>query len=361
MESRSERWVYLDVCRIVAIFLVVLAHVTLTAWWQDFIGSFDWHVDNFYISLARFSVPLFFMLSGVFILDPARPFDLKTLYRKRILRLVAALLFWSAMYYALVMYAMDPYSQWPGIQTFIIQIIGGHPHQHWFLFTLIGLYIASPLLRRIVADKTMCQYFLVLWLIFETVVFKPGYLLPLVQNFSFDPDGGIMAVVHFFDRAAPLMVLGSSGYMVLGFYLHTYPPTARGRRSIQLLGLLAFAFTVLATAYVSRRDWQAKETFFALTSLNLCAMAAAFFITMRQLFPDKTRQPGRTLVLFSECAFGVYLAHDIILVFLRNHGFTPLLFTRLLSSIVVTAVVYLLSMGVTIIIKKIPYLGRYIS
>ena len=41
---------------------------------------------------------MFLMLSGALMLDPGKPFQIRTLYRKNILRILTAFLFWSALY-----------------------------------------------------------------------------------------------------------------------------------------------------------------------------------------------------------------------------------------------------------------------
>lgn len=58
--------------RIAACFAVVLLHVSNGYWYVVDINSNDFLVMTIYNSFTRFGVPVFFMLSGLFLLDPQK-------------------------------------------------------------------------------------------------------------------------------------------------------------------------------------------------------------------------------------------------------------------------------------------------
>lgn len=87
-----ERIGWIDLLRVIACFLVVFSHSC-----DPFVAVFDSDRATFLQgalagSLVRACVPLFVMMSGVLL--PVRT-DAGTFYRKRIGRILAALVFWS--------------------------------------------------------------------------------------------------------------------------------------------------------------------------------------------------------------------------------------------------------------------------
>lgn len=83
-----------DLLRVVACFLVVLIHIGHP---QRPLGTgTDAIASNFWASLGRPSVPLFFMISGAMLLLKDEP--LGFFLKKRMIRVLSPLLFWSAFY-----------------------------------------------------------------------------------------------------------------------------------------------------------------------------------------------------------------------------------------------------------------------
>ena len=91
--SAPERAVHYDLLRILACCSVVLLHTSAQNWDSVSVDSVAWQIFNLGNSLARWAVPAFLMISGALFLDPARPLDVKKLWRVRILRICTAFLF----------------------------------------------------------------------------------------------------------------------------------------------------------------------------------------------------------------------------------------------------------------------------
>jgi surface polysaccharide O-acyltransferase-like enzyme len=164
-EEESSRVVYLDALRVFAVFSMMLLHVAGSQWANVPVASFSWQVFNIYDSLARFCVPVFFMISGAFFLDNARPLPWKKLLTKNLFRILTSYLFWSACY-AFILQALS----YASARTFSLidfgkDFIFGRYHL-WFLFAVAGLYLITPLLRRITADQFFDGIFFALVLCF---------------------------------------------------------------------------------------------------------------------------------------------------------------------------------------------------
>ena len=365
-ERQKTRWMYLDACRVLAIFGVVLIHVAATRWHVDPIGSRDWIILTAYFGGPRFMIPIFFMVTGALMLDPEKPLPLKTLYGKYILRFVIALLFWSLLYHAIVVNAWNPYFKWEDfdVRAFSGQVLGGHPYQHWFLFAIIAMYLLIPLLKCITRSESATRYFIVLWLVWEIGLYNIRLVHTAFPDMNPVVSGVLDETAKILDRVLPRMVLGLHGYMVLGYYLHVHPPARGGRRILQAFGVGGIVFTVAATCAAGIRNGVRTEIFLDLNVFPVCVSASAAFVTLRSLFPARTvggKWTGRLLLALSEYSFGVYLVHDFFLVYLRDKGFTPAILPRIASPLVVAMVVYILSVCAVRLIRKIPCVRDYIT
>ena len=86
-----------DVLRVTACFFIVLLHVSgsyLTV--VDVYGN-DFLFMSIYNCLTRFGVPIFFMLSGLFLVSPQKNITIKDVF-KRTRNLIACFYAWSAFY-----------------------------------------------------------------------------------------------------------------------------------------------------------------------------------------------------------------------------------------------------------------------
>ena len=81
-----------DGLRILAAFAVVVLH-TVAPLFMDSYPSSDWNVANVYESLVRWSVPVFFMISGALFLNKGKELNLGRLYKKNIFRIFLIYLF----------------------------------------------------------------------------------------------------------------------------------------------------------------------------------------------------------------------------------------------------------------------------
>ena len=71
----------LDILRILACVMVVGIHTTMEGWYNISPRSYNWIVLNFYDTLVRPAVPLFFMISGALFLSKDS-IDIKKLWTK---------------------------------------------------------------------------------------------------------------------------------------------------------------------------------------------------------------------------------------------------------------------------------------
>ena len=329
---------------------VVFTHVAAQNWYTMDIHSFEWNVHNFFDALSRFGVPIFVMISGALFLS--REQQIEKLFKKNILKIVIIFFFWSLVYDFYQLFAQKTVAT-PG--DFIVNLVRG-PYHLWFLFMIVGLYIIVPFLRKIVVDKKLMKYFLILSLVFAFIVPKLVELLAI--KFPQVAD----TLNYVIDSMKLNFVLGYSGYFVLGYALHTSKISKKSEYIIYILGVLGAIFTIVATMFLSRYQGTANALFYNNLTVNVLAMSVAVFVFFKQHLNKKmSSKMEKKITFLSECCLGMYLVHLLVMFILENVvHFSTANFNPVFSIPVVGIVVTVISFVVAVILKKIPFLNRWI-
>ena len=144
MEQKRKHIAYLDYLRLFAAAAVVYMH-TAAAGLRGRVGL-GWHGMNLITSLAFTAVPLFFMISGFLLLNDERTLEPRVLLRKRLPRLVVPLAAWSAVSVVRDALASGSFSLAAVGEKLLGALYGSVMTPLWFMYTLVALYVLSPLL-----------------------------------------------------------------------------------------------------------------------------------------------------------------------------------------------------------------------
>ena len=169
----NNRIIQFDALRVIAAFAVVMLH-TCAQRFYDCYPSPEWDVRNIYDTLVRWAAPMFIMISGALFLDSKKTISIKTLYKKNIARIVLVFFAWS------IIYALYRINDGKGLLVTAGRIING-PFHFWFLKMLIGLYVAVPIFKAIVANKKLEQYFLAILIITAFII---PMFFPIIGHYS---------------------------------------------------------------------------------------------------------------------------------------------------------------------------------
>lgn len=166
----------LNIIRIVACFMVVLLHVSAMGLYKT---NPSWVYLNVIDSFCRVSVPLFIMLSGALLLREKPDSSLKVI--KRILHIIACIIIWSLVY---VWRDKNPEINIDSLFTYIHDIFLGPVKYHlWYLYFVVGMYIAVPIISKAYHNSTTKEVFIYLSVWFflcSFLVFK--YLFDITSN-----------------------------------------------------------------------------------------------------------------------------------------------------------------------------------
>ena len=100
IKSLKQRHVYLDLINSVAIMWVVLLHVRFIS--PDNPSSSAWWVENILSGFGVAAVPLFFMATGINLLDFTRRESIGTFYRKRFTKILIPMILWAQVYLSFI-------------------------------------------------------------------------------------------------------------------------------------------------------------------------------------------------------------------------------------------------------------------
>lgn len=282
--------------RAVACVMVIIIHIS---GWNFYQFSEAWWPTNVYDSIARFSVPVFFMISGALLLRKEEP--LPDFLRKRAFRIFLPLLFWSVIYLQYFKMLGQGRSHGGWLNT----ILAGPVEVHlWYLYAIVGLYAFVPMLRKIYLGSSEAEkkYYLILWFLFAV-------LYPTVMKYRNQP-ASFVEIYHFTNFT------GYVGFFFLGAYL--YDRREKLAAAIPDVGWIALFMgaslaTMLSTYWYSVRSGTPNELFYNyLSPFVVLASAAVFLILLGTRF-ERSSLPGRIVNAIADNSLGIYCIHLIVL------------------------------------------------
>ena len=315
---------WVDFLRILACFLVVLAHCC-DPFVGSFDGSFDFKSGVFIGSLVRPCVPLFAMISGVLLFPVTM--EMGAFYSRRLKRILIPLVVWSLalpLFYFLYFAAgvqtaspnivMDTYT-WSAtvdkLYTFIFNF-NYDTTPLWYVYMLVGLYLFMPIMSAWLtqAKRKDVKIFLGIW-IFSMVL---PYVQMLAPTLGYEGNYGNMGILGICDWNPYGMFYnfaGFMGYMVLAHYLMKYPLNWNWKKTLSItlpLFLAGFAITFFGFLETQKhfpgQVFQA-EILWYFSGINVFMMTFAIFAIVSKLRIKTSPALSRIAAL----TFGVYLCH----------------------------------------------------
>ena len=325
--------------RAMACVLVVLSHVPH----GDIILHSDiWTTYYGIKSFVRIGVCLFLMISGYLLLD--KNDDIFLFYTKRAKRVLPPFICYMLLYYVLTaLRAGDSLSA----RDFVEYFFGGGPNHMWYIFSLIGVYLFMPFLRKIFQNATTREKwtYCILWFVICAI-------LPFCKViFGFKVDLTSLFTLNSF--AWPL------GFVFVGACLKTVTIKKKF-----LFGLCSFACCVaIATITISWSFLSGEEHIeltFRHTPLYYIAAITAF-MALKDIKYSHIPYCNKVILELSTQSFGIYMSHGIILGGLRVLHISPEYGHPLIMNLFATTAAVLISCLVVKYAKKIPYIRHVVG
>ena len=351
----SRRVVWADALRLAACLCVVMIHAASPLFTTGEVGSAAFTTGYVADCLVQIGVPLFVMVSGVFMLDKARAVTTERAVRHYALPMVGLYFLWSFLY-ALANKVAEPILLGGAtvdgemVREFLRACVEGAFHL-WYLPMTVVLYLLTPLLRAFLHsnDPRAPRYLLAVGGVFAFLV---PTLVGLAEEFLGWPLGG---VVDKFYLQLPLYPV----YYVAGWVIANHRPSKGARWAVYGGGAAGLIAMVGLTAVTSARHVEAVAEWMEPSSLFCALYAAAVFAAFcwgmgERPVSDRT---ARIIGRLSRLTLGVYLIHievrSLYTAFLPYDGGNPVVY-MLTQWLVVTAI----SFAASWVLSLIPVVRR---
>lgn len=323
--SKPVHIAWMDLLRVTACFLVVLAHCC-----DPFVAQFDnnryeFLSGTFWGSLVRPCVPLFVMMSGILLL-PVKT-TMTEFYSRRMKRIVIPLIFWSLLsplFYYLYLHSGIQTSSpnivlsdhtLPATLSKLITFVFNFSYSTiplWYLYMLVGLYFFMPILSAWLnsASAKDIRIFLIIWIVSMVV----PYIQMVAPFFGYVGNYGNMGIFGVCDwnpYGTFYYFSGFIGYLVLAYYMVKYPLNLNWSKTLSVaLPLFGIGYAITSFGFIYTQDlfpgnYAMLEIIWYFSGINVFMMTFAIFIVM-QKFAIKN---SSFLTKMASYTFGIYLCH----------------------------------------------------
>lgn len=347
----KQRLIYVDMLRVFTIFCMMLLHVAGTGWTVSNVLSLKWLSFNIYDSIVRFCIPCFVMISGAFFLDPEKDVSLKKLLNKYIPRLLTAYVFYSLIYtYVNGNYVYQDFSLITTIYEFFISFIAGRNYL-WFIHMIVGLYLLTPIMRKIAEDDSILKYSIIIGFI-SSIVLPSLNLLPYFSDLT-----------KVFSNINLTSSVGYCTYFLLGYFLKKIYINNKYEIVIYLLTILSLLFTIIITRELSIEANKPIATWYGYLLPNTALVAIGAFTLFKKRISKVKLNKTLTKLLnsLSKLSFSMYLIHAFILkLFFEVLNINMLSYNTVIAVPVLTLMIFFISYMLSLIISKMAVLNKYI-
>ena len=354
--SAKGRDLGLDLIRITASFMVVMIHTACIAYYYGDPLSSKWMAQNFYASLCRSCVPLFFMVSGVVFLKKK---EISPRYIwKKILRLLLVYILFYIFYHAAEIEFLKVIRR---PELLIDRLRAGFSPEYnlWFIPELIPIYVMLPFIHQAFREgRKNIEYYLILFFVFSvaktTILSIPGISGVLVEY-----AGGL----------AKLQGIDYFGYFILGWYLNDRledSSVSEGRRRLfsALIFTASFAAVVVMTRYYSVFKGTPDQRWYDYLGLFTFLEAVSLFVFIKSAAKSSKRLQAsprlQTLIRrISARTLFIYLIHPFFIdrIF-KYFDYSPLHYNCWWSVPVSTLLYWSLSLAVSALVSRIPVINK---
>ncbi len=338
-EGREHVWCF-DYLRSIALFFVIFMHVAAG---PIRIGiSTGWYVLDLCVSVAFTAVPLFFMMSGYLLITDERTADVSFLLKSRLPKLVVTLAAWTVI--AAAWSSLITEHDMSLFTSNLVDSLHKPAWVHlWYMYTLIGLYLISPMLYAAIHGMNDAgrKYLLALVII----ICLHGFIYAAVP--------GIMRPDAQLEFANDLKFFGGHiTSFILGYYLGMMKKRINNALLI-LAALLDTAFITLGTWHETLSSGEYSGLFQSQSSGPEIFLAACIFIFFKQNFNRDSRLRRAVSPLVS-LSLGIYLIHNFLLSFMHVYIWNGETARHVLP---VTAAILVISYIITKTLATVPVIS----
>ena len=335
--KENKRLVYLDILNIFACISVIFMHCNWEA--HYFSNNNSWYISMFVETICYFAVPAFLMITGANLLEYRKKYDDKTYFKKRFSKVVIPYFIWSIIFYII-------YNKGFNLGVFIDKFLNCNIESVYWLFPLIiWIYLLIPILATLIENNK------------EKYLYYFGLLI-------FISTSCISYIFTLLNKSTPNIFLFFNGninyllYIILGYYLSKKEISKKKRIILYILAILCLLFRYFHTTYFSLQTNTLNENSWGYLSVLSVITTSSIFIFLKNKKYNISEKNMKIITKISGCSFGVYLIH--ILVRSKITTMLHLEPANFMYKLLFPIIVYLISLLIIYILKKIPILKKIV-
>lgn len=305
---KKERVKYCDALRFWAIISVILIHI-----FADFRDSYlvqdrlYYFIIPFFDSITRMGVPIFFMLTGIFMLGSKKEESYMQFLKKRVSKLFIPFFFLSIVYYV---YEGFKNNTSLSVLSFLNVFTSNQIKYHlWFMYTIILIYLVLPFVRKLVQNLDKKELRTLIFVIFSgNVLFGINFI-----SESFD--------YNFFSSFIYSDGVRCLNYLFLGYYLYYYGISQKYHKKLYILGVLSILLMPILN-YVTTKDIRNDGLLVAGSFLPFIASTAFFTFVKENYSKWKISTTIEKFFTFiNPYIFYIYMAHVLVMEYVKKFLF----------------------------------------
>ena len=344
MEDTTRNIQYISFLRVIAVLSVITLHTNGCFW--EYSTNQYWISANIIESFFYFGVPIFFMISGITLIDYQDRYSICVYLKKRTVKVVLPFIIWSVIgivyrvqtgTIAVSSITIKNAANWI-LKTGIIS-------HYWFFPSIICIYCCIPLFAAVPKAKrrTIFGYLIMVGFVFNI-------LIPFIKTIlSFD--------IH---TPISVSVVGNSlFYVVVGVFLHENELTKKGKMTIYIVGIGGLLFHIIGTYSLSTNAGEIVDTYKGYNNLPCVLHSIAVFVFLKEIGRKimKTKA-GKWVQMMGDYAFPAFLMQWFILdIGRRTINFDE---TNLIYRLGAPLIVYGVIMVITFVLRKIPIIRKIV-
>ena len=336
MKKRKD---YITLMNVIAAFSVVILHANGCFWF--FSKEKYWYIANVIDALFYYAVPLFFMITGVTLINYRDKYSTKTYFKKRFDKTVTPFVAWSIIG-VIYLYCNNLIIKDDISITYLLNGLFNDPHIkiYWFFIQLFKVYLCIPLFSS-VNKKYRKEVFSYLVFFF----FFLNFLIPFIID--------VFNLKLGFSINIPV----SSGYLIyvlLGYLLDNYSLDKRKKIIIHVFGVIGLLIHIIGTYVLSVQANEVVRTFKEYINVPCILYSTSVFILIKDL--SVYIKDYKYINIISKYTFSIYLIHIYILNVITQ--MFSLDNTRLIYRLGMPVIIIPLSILIAYCIRKIPILKK---
>lgn len=365
MPEQSRNKIYLDLLRILAIFLVVYNHTP----GYRFLPYTEWHEMSYWGMLiqnqiVKMAVPLFLLISGALLLHKEE--NCSSLIRRRILRFGLAIFIVTLIQWAFYIYWKDEPCE---VHVLVRKLFFGQAgfnsfNASWYLYAYMGLLLTLPVWRAIAKSLSDSSFLYILGVQFVFCCVIPVCLMCYLGKYMQYSCFNVWLPFHQQGIYRPFSAGYLVFYMMMGYFLEHRVPLEFYRKHEDKFILLAFAciFAGVVCMEVARHYLavaKLHESNIFLTTFLPIPIAVTYMSIKSACFNKDFKAIKRIIASLGSAVFAVMCFENLFRVKWKAiyQGLEPEI-GRVPAALLYAFAICGACLIVGLVIKRIPFINR---